>query len=138
MDKPTCGPLYFEGLKHFTDMNPEITNIYAAGFAAGQAEKIYLGACSASMCRPSPERVDSMREIVKKVASIYGLFVTEIQCTYGIEIWMCKFEGTIDELLNVSENSSEWHTRRGLLCGVPAHQIDHFFHQRTGHGERCD
>ena len=77
-EQKTCGPLYRDGLGEFTDMDPDLILVFAAGFASGQAEKIYLGACQAAMFRPSEERWDAVMEIVVKVRDRYGLHTTSL------------------------------------------------------------
>lgn len=140
-DKQTCGPLYFEALKHFTGLDPEKIPLFAAGFICGQAEKVCLGACAAAMFRPSEEWQDMVYENVCNAAHIYGLYVTTLDTSRGREIWMYKSlvaQTAIESLSGLTENSPRWHQRRGLLCGVPLRQIDHAFHERHGYGEKCD
>lgn len=137
----TCGPLYQDGLLAFTGMDPAKIPIFAAGFVSGEAEKIFLGACSAAMFRPSEEWHDTVMGIVDDVSSRYGLFVEELPTSRGVEIWLClspAVQLSIRMLPTLGENSPEWHQRRGLLCGIPSHQIDYQFHKRSGFGEPCD
>lgn len=140
-DQQTCGPLYKAGLESFTGMDPELIPIFAAGFVSGQAEKVKLGACQAAMFRPSEDWVETVRSIVREVAERYGLAWATIGTSRGLEIWLCKsFEiyDAITSLESLGENSPRWHERRGLLCGVRAHDIDYLFHERAGFGQPCD
>ena len=134
--RKTCGPIYKEGLDRYTDGDPEKIRIFAAGFCSGQAEKVYLGACMAAMFRPSPEKRAMLLEVVQDIVQRYGLIVI----TIGEEIWISRpeYSTAVQEIVNLGENSPDWHVRRGLLCGVPPHEIDHKFHLRKGYGERAD
>lgn len=140
-NRPTCGPLYLDGLKSFTGMKPRYIKLFAAGFISGQAEKLYLRACSAAMFRPSAMHLDMVREIVAEVATRYGLLTTELPTSRGVEVWICSSPAVkmaIDKLPEDGENSAIWHRRRGVLCGIPPHLIDLAFHERSGYGETCD
>ena len=137
----TCGPMYKAGLEEFTGMDPNKVPLFAAGFISGQAEKIYLGACQAAMSRPSDDWWPTVMVIVHKVASRYSLAVATLPTSRGSEVWLCRsaaVAGAVLRLADLAENSPEWHTQRGLLCGVPVHQLDPQFHFRAGYGERCD
>lgn len=139
--KATCGPLYKAGLESFTGMDPDKIPIFAAGFISGQAEKIYLGACQAAMFRPPKEWVGVVSEIAHEVADRYGLEGVCLPTSRGEELWMVRSPAvrtSILGLLDMPENSPEWHERRGLLCGVPPYHIDVNFHERSGYGVRCD
>src|ERR1700721_1234405 len=112
-DKPTCGPLYLEGLDKYTGGDPEKIRIYAAAFCAGQAEKVCLGACRAAMFRPSADRFTMLIAVVCDVAKRYGLTVY-VRPAYnpetkhaGREIWICRSKGLddIEELENPKKNS---------------------------------
>lgn len=137
---PTCGPLYKAGIESFTGMDPEKIPLFAAGFVSGQAEKIYLKACQAAMFRPSGEHHEMVWRIVLEVAGRYGLFVQKLETSRGVELWLCSSPIVAQSIRNLPrpENSPEWHEARGMLCGVPRHQIDYEFHERAGYGERCD
>ena len=140
-DTTTCGPLYKAGLEDFTGMDPELIPVFVAGFVSGQAEKIYLGACQAAKFWPSNKWRDTVVEIVTKVADRYGLYRAFLHASRGDEVWLCLSPAvveSVESLGNVDENSSLWHERRGLLCGIPAYQIDFCFHERIGHNEPCD
>lgn len=138
----TCGPLYKEGLESFTGMDRDKIAVFAAGFVSGQAEKIYLGACQAAMFRPAPENYHMVFEIAAEVATRYGLRVETMDTSRGTEVWLCGSPAValaIRKLPTLErENTPRWHQSRGLFCGIPEHQIDYQFHERTGFGERCD
>jgi len=137
----TCGPMYRDSLTEFTDMDPDLIPVFAAGFVTGQAEKIYLGVCEAAMFRPSEKWWDTVMVIVVKVTERYGLWVNTLDTVRGREIWICascEAASEVSALESVGEDSAEWHARRALLCGVPPSQIDYRFHERAGHDEPCD
>ena len=139
--KQTCGPLYKAGLEEFTGMDSRKIPIFAAGFISGEAEKIYLGACSAAMFRPSADWFDRVFNICHQVARRYELLVRVLDTTKGCEIWILRsnlFAEMIVQLAGYGENTAEWHRVRGRLCGVPEHELDSAFHERSGFGERCD
>jgi hypothetical protein len=135
---PTCGPLYQDALRTFAGDDPERMRLFAAGFMSGQAEKVYLGACQAAMFRPSAERREMALEILADLARRYGLAV--VTTAVAGELWLCRPASVADiELLAlILPDSPGWHIWRGLLCGVPPDEIDVQFHERPGHGQRCD
>ncbi len=139
MQKPTCGVLYKETADQF-GQTPETVDAFAAGHVSGQAEKVYLGACKAAMFRPQPDRHAWLLEVVQAIAGRYGL---QVQClTYmdggeiRNEIWISR-QG-VGKWLDYPVNSQQWHTLRGLVCGVPLGEIDGLFHLRPGYGQPCD
>lgn len=142
-DCVTCGPLFQECLTHFiTKLSGDPLLLFAAGMATGQAEKIYLGACSAAMFRPSPENRAKMIAVAVYLSGKYGLEVSLFERTeIRDEIWLHTKESThvLSQCLQEEEyNSPGWHYFRGLICGVPLDRIDPEFHLRKGFGEPCD
>ena len=131
-----CGSLFLDGLLKYAGDNPEKVRLLAAGFVTGQAEKVYLGACMAAMFRPSEAYRDMVWHLVVDIARRYELCFDAI----GDEtwIWHPKAHGLISAMVHACELSEEWHSIRGLLCGVPAREIDPTFHLRKGYGESCD
>lgn len=143
--KPTCGPLFAEALRFFasSDVSPDRTHLFFAGHMTGQAEKIYLGACAAAMFRPSPEHRAFELLALAKLSAIYGLEVSVFERPeIADEIWLHhpSARGEVERLSQprLVVNSPEWHEVRGVLCGVPANDIDHRFHERRGYREPCD
>lgn len=134
--KRTCGPLYQEQLSLYTGGDSKFIKVFAAGFISGQAEKVYLGACSAAMFRPSAENFEIVSDIVQQVRTQYGLMAYVLID----EIWICKPEyfDRVKSLKTIPVNSPSWHLMRGLLTGVPMNDIDLEFHLRKGYGEPCD
>lgn len=145
--KTTCGPLYRALLHHFCaapgslggagGLDTDKVALFAAGFCCGQAEKVYLGACTAAMFRPSAERRAMLLEVLAHVCAVYGLLVVERQD----EVWVCRDQETKTNVMLMdfgTPNSPAWHRSRGDLCGVPDDEIDEAFHERQGYGERCD
>lgn len=141
MSETTCGPKFQECLTYFTTAAQTPVELFAAGFAAGEAEKVYLGACRAAMFRPSEEHRTWILRVAVKLVVVYGLEVSLFErVEINDEIWIHKPEAR-DELSQLSQmaaNSPEWHTLRGRLCGIPDSNIDPKFHERKGYGERCD
>lgn len=137
----SCGPLYQEALAAYTAYEPDNVRLFAAGFVHGQAEKVYLGACNAAMFRPSEERWAMVERLVAEAASRYRLKVVVIATDRGRELWLCRSEATVsvvEGMPTVPTNTARWHRVRGLLCGVPACEIDADFHSRDGHNDPCD
>lgn len=137
--KPTCGPLYKAGLEHYAGSDPEKIKLFAAGFISGQAEKVYLGACRGAMFRPSAEWKAMVLEVAREVATRYGLQV-RIASPPG-EIWILRDAAAVDLLARAEElgvPDDLFHLLRGALAGVPTEEIDLRFHERAGHGERCE
>ena len=133
---PTCGVLYREALEHYIAMDPERVRMFTAGFCTGQAEKVHLGACKAAMFRPSAENREMLLEVLIDIAERYVLCIV----TTKDEIWIARRENAelVRKMKAIQENSPEWHEFRGMLCGVPAEEIDRQFHHRHGYGERAD
>lgn len=140
-DKPTCGPLFEQAWKKATSMTDDPVLLFSAGHICGQAEKIYLGACSAAMFRPTPENNKFVLSLAVYLSSIYGLEVSVFERQeIRDEIWIHspKITQGIALLRVLVHNSPEWHYFRGVWCGVPDNQIDHEFHLRKGYNQPCD
>lgn len=88
--------------------------------------------------RPNKEHYSLQMEIVLDMARRFNLAVYIIHTAVGDEIWMSRHEniGEIAEMIRWNENSPEWHTIRGSLCGVPPDELDCEFHTKKGWGER--
>ena len=132
----TCGVLFKQLLQELTDMSPESIVRAGAFFIAGQAEKVYLGACPAAMSRPSVEYFEEQLENVMKIATLYDLKTV----VYPDEIWICRKEYFVDvrAMRRLTLNSPAWHHARARLCGIPLKEVDEKFHLRSGYGERAD
>jgi hypothetical protein len=133
MGKVTCGDLYAQLLDRFGitgELTADIRYGVSIGFVSGLAEKVYLGSCMASMVRPGKD--DQMDYIVGAVCEVYGLNHTEIDGEYWI--YKEKHENYIHTMHNLidhgQKNSRSWHRLRGILCGVPADELDMNFHER--------
>ena len=111
---------------------------FGAGFMAGQAEKIYLGACKAAMFRIQPENRRDVARVISIIADAYSLRCLEVNG----EFWFFRNSITEAQIKDVyytfDENTAEWHLRRGYLVGIPANEIDLGYHKSTGFGEPCD
>jgi hypothetical protein len=108
---------------------------FCYGFAAGQAEKVYLGVCNAAMFRPAKEQTWYLEEI-KIIANNFGLEVTVLdsECPdTPQEIWI--HNKPIGAWLAHPMNSPEWHKLRAMACGIP--NCDPNYHMREGYGERA-
>ncbi len=133
-NKVSCGPLFRELqqdlCESFVTTYDSLDSIklgFAAGFAVGQAEKVYLGACSAAMFRPSKEDHTWLLEMVSRISTVFDLAVT----SWENEIWIHRVEHPVRFMI-YKENSIMWHKSRGLACGVPYGEIDYDFHERQG------
>jgi hypothetical protein len=129
-----------EALRHRWKTTEEY-RAYAFGFAAGQAEKVYLGVCKAAMFRPANAHFEWYYQDVKEVADNFGLqtrVLPSFQEATAHEIWIFK-EGTVVGMwLHEDTNSPDWHKMRAELCGIPWNMVDINYHLRSGYGERCD
>ena len=155
--KTTCGPIYRKVREMVMDdipvMDiPKTNRMFALGFVAGQAEKVYLGAASAAMFRPtSSVGREFLLTWVRAIAKQYGLHfrileymdpdgeITEEILEYWVlrndnSIWM--FEAMKDR--RIIPNSPAWHHCRGDLTGVPDREIDEGFHLREGWTDDID
>lgn len=139
--KATCAVLFGEAWRAYS---PDITDgefrAFVTGFAAGQMEKLTLGACASAMFRPSSAYRDWHRGIIGRLAALSGLCVTEIVVDDDVEIWAYRpeYEYTLTQLKETEPNSPQWHTLRGALCGVPIRDIDEKFHERVGYGKHYE
>lgn len=135
-NKPTCGPLYLEGVREFCGGDVALQKAFAAGFVSGQAEKVYLGACKAAMFRPSAETRGWLVPIIDSVCDRYDLRKTFI----AREIWITRPVNCdlVIAMIALEPNSMAWHHMRGELCGIPEEERDLRFHERTGYAEKCD
>ena len=73
------------------------------------------------------------------VGRYYGLLIT-VNAVDG-EIWGCADIAAHDALLialQAPRNSPEWHHARAQVCGIPTDRIDTHYHERAGHGTRCE
>jgi hypothetical protein len=135
-DKRVVGDVVRE-LRKIYGTTPEAAKSFAYGFCAGQAEKVYLGACQAAMFRPSPEHLDWYLTEVRVIAAHFGLTVTllDSHCPKTpTEIWIHK--GKIGEWLQHEVNSPDWHRLRAAACGIA--DVDTEYHLRCNYGEKCD
>lgn len=140
-NKPTCGPLFADSLSAFTDMSDKEVRPFLAGHLTGLVEKVYLGACPAAMVRPSPEFRGFVLSALSRLSKIYGLEVSVFERPeIADEIWLHRpeYAAAVGELSQLRFESPEWHTNRGLLCGIPLSEIDLEFHKRRGYREPCD
>lgn len=145
---PTCGELYrsfeeeCESWPCLQPANIPHGNVRladrAVGHMRGQAEKVYLGACSAFMIRPAEDWWGWSVEAMALVCLHYGLRLYA-DAESG-EVWGCKDEIVVTQLEtlrhHVQVNSSLWHGRRAWLCGVE--KVDVYYHKREGYGQRCE
>ena len=134
--RTTCGPL-FAKVWECVPEDATREEIFSWGHLVGQAEKIWLGACYASMFRPNRDIHPNFKERLLIVARVYQLNYTFIE-REG-EYWL--HSGDVKELVqsmeSMSVDSAIYHTARGFLCGVPVGQIDIKFHERYAPGHRA-
>lgn len=131
MTKTTGGPLFDQVIHKFC--HDGISLEFYAGFVAGHAEKIWMGAVSASMFRPPAVHTGFAITAVKAMCDVYGLHWMVLETKRGDEIWMFRDLWVKDEIADLGtleENSPLWHVYRARLTGVPASEIDTTFHER--------
>lgn len=109
---------------------------FYAGFYAGQATKISIGACYGFQGRAEPYYFYEAYSLLKEIAGPFRFWTGLIE-SEG-EIWMLNSHGMglFQYMLQQPVNSPKWHLMRGLICGVPAHKIDLEFHIRRGYGKQ--
>lgn len=120
---------------------PEVYKAFASGFAAGQAEKVFLNCCPAAMFRPSKEHFEWYKSEVEVIANVFNLRVVilDSHCPdTPHEIWICKDSNEVGKWLEHPLNSKEWHSERAVACGIPLNCVDFNYHLRNGYGEKCD
>lgn len=138
MNKVSCGPLYNELRIELIDItNSAQVRAFAAGFAAGECEKVYLGACKACMFRPENKDFGWLYPIAFMIAKNYGLrvrFKDNPDKQRKREIWVLRDEAIVlfEAMNNEPVNSPQYHTLRAQLCGIPDTEIDTEFHLRHG------
>ena len=130
----TCGAYYKEFREHFSCLDLTTEQAICIGFMYGQAEKVFLGACNASMFRPLLERKNWSIDQLKWICALLQLsIVIADRKEIEREIWICKPQSRwlLQETLEREEyNSLAWHIFRGLMTGVPLTEIDNEFHTR--------
>ena len=130
--QPTCGPLFRKAFDTLQEIDDSPLHMFSGGHLVGQAEKVWLGACSAFMCRPTEDEFAAFIIRVKIVSGIYGLIWSILDTTKGREIWVYKENTT--PLINIlrlhNGDNPTGHFIRGILCGVPTCDIDVAFHTR--------
>ncbi len=142
----TCGPLYRRVRELFTGDAPELNRAFAQGFTAGEAEKVYLGACKAAMFRPTSSiGRELLRSWVSDICGVYGLCWTTLEYVDPsrdgeavYELWICRDNDAVDAVESttaIEVNSLSWHHWRGLLTGVADGEIDLHFHERQSAGD---
>ncbi|GEM_PF-5054693 len=116
------------------NQDPQRLKDFMRGFWAGEAEKVYLGACKAAMFRPDFEKHQWVRADIPTVASRYGLLHRFFPTSYGGESWIIRpqYERLVLTLAEFEEDSPAWHIWRARLCGIPDEEIDTEFHLRYG------
>ena len=95
-----------------------------AGFVAGQAEKVWLGAVPAAMFRPSADERSKRLEQVAVTQAEYGLCVTLL----ADEIWIHQPSYVIGDWQSFERNSLEYHALRAAACGIA--DVDPRYHER--------
>lgn len=108
--------------------DPERIRLFAAGFTAGQAEKIHLGVCHGAMFRPAPEHRDLLWHVLTLVCEAYGVHFTRLED----EFWMGDNSAMawVEHLRTVERDSPLWHRIRALICGIPQSMVDEEWHTR--------
>ena len=145
--KPTCGKLFrtfMDACVTLTCLKPDFiphgdvrTADRAIGFAMGQAEKVYLGACPAFMIRPAPDWMDWADAAMAVVCGHYGLRLLRQEG----EFWGFReehIEDVVRSLQGIEAQSTAWHATRAWLCGIPLEEVDHAYHEREGYHARCE
>ena len=135
MSNETCKPLYLR----LRDALTESKQPFAMGFAAGQAEKVYLGACKAAMFRPDAEERELLWHALAVVCEAYGLERRESPVDGELWIFRSANAWLLDRMLEIEPDSSGWHIWRAFMCGIPREEVDPRFHERreTPAGRDC-
>ena len=143
----TCGPLYRGVREQFTGNDPVQNRAFAQGFMAGEAEKVYLGACMAAMFRPtSTIGWQLVEQWAIGICRIYGLVYATIKYVdpsrndeVVFEVWVCQDLEILKIVRSLTTNhdvnGKSWHMARGVLTGVSANDIDPRFHERQSTGD---
>ncbi len=129
-----------EGLRDRYSVFPG-ADAFAIGFAVGQAEKVYLGACRACMFRPSAENFVWYKYRVQEIAGAYGLVVTVLESgcpETPWELWLHREGADVGSWVSHGANTPSWHMLRAEACGIPIQEVDFQYHLRGGYGENCD
>lgn len=108
---------------------------FTVGFIAGQAEKVFNGACLAAMFRPTRISRESLKEAVDKVAAQYAMPVYVLEKDDVYECWIYRQNDTdtaalLMRVYAANVNSPEWHQLRARLCGIPPSKLDFRYHER--------
>ncbi len=127
----TCGYLFNKAFSTATRANTyhDQILIFGKGFLAGQAEKIYSGACKAAMFRPG-ENITQLFAFATEIACLYDLYVRVLSSE--MELWIIN-HNAIEEwtaMAGMEVNSPEYHVARARLCGIREADIDPEFHNR--------
>ena len=151
MRRTTCGELYrrFHALLDAAEwMRPDAlphgdvrTADRAVGFMQGQAEKVASGACRACMVRPAPDWRAWAERALMAVCRHYDLGLRTLFHA-DMELWAFDrspaTQALIVHLHALRQHSPESHALRALLCGIPVDRVDVCYHERAGHGRRCE
>ncbi len=138
--KPTCGVLYSRvrelAMADSSGFELDAMRLFTYGFVAGQAEKVYLGACKAAMFRVGERWREMFFYVMERILLVYDLSMV----FDGNEIWICRHQhaGLVNQMLAMQTDSPLWHKARADLCGVPDDEVDVLFHLRQGAGQVCD
>ena len=148
--RPTCGTLY----RLFEEQCPSLEFLHpsaiphgdvrladrALGHMRGQAEKVYLGACSAFMIRPADDWFGWAVEAMMFTCRHYGLSLS--LSTAAGEVWGYADSSLVQYILEAiatePPTSPIWHHLRGALCGIPCANVDQEYHLRADWGTRCE
>lgn len=156
-EKKSCGDIFRAVL---AEVKPDDLDSFSLGIIFGQAEKVYLGACPAAMFKPAAEDFENVLAMVHNIAGRFGLQQRVISYQLPAvkdaaafssgqnlsaesaaqkatgpsvrEIWIFKPQTGFEfgRWIHQPVNSPVWHARRAAECGIPAVDVDQWFHER--------
>lgn len=143
----TCGPLFKQAFEYAEKESRDVLEFFSWGHLTGQAEKVWLGSCTAFMVRSSNignkeecQEIDArLSARVHVICSIFSLDCRVIKTERGDEYWVFRRDKwqLLSLLSKLSPDSEAAHFIRGTLCGVPPGELDLKFHERYGDSDGC-
>ncbi len=125
----TCGVLYKKAKQEALLLErPDLS--FSFGFAAGEAEKIYLGACIGAMFRPREDFQPVLSVFLSRLCIIYSLNSGRDRDELWLFAQTVEASDLFEKMKNCVFNSPDYHSIRAKLCGIPESEIDLEFHKR--------
>ena len=124
----TCGLLYKKAKQEALLLERPDLN-FSFGFAAGEAEKIYLGACMGAMFKPREDFRTVLSIFLSRLCIIYSLDSRRDRDELWLFAQTVEASGLFEKMKNCIFNSSDYHSVRAKLCGIPESRVDLEFHK---------